>query len=158
VRRISARPQRICFFGKPLAPVVATTIFVQGWFASWTETLSYRRFSISLSIFEPNHMNPENEIQRPAHRLHILHHAAGRKSVEQWMVDELAHHGYRLSLGSPYPMLHAMERNGYLTSLVQREERFGPKLQRDHVWQTEACTGEGPVRKLPASAGTGVGQ
>ena len=103
-------------------------------------------------------MNPENEIQRPAHRLHILHHAAGRKSVEQWMVDELAHHGYRLSLGSPYPMLHAMERNGYLTSRVQREERFGPKLQRDHVWQTEACTGEGPVRKLPASAGTGVGQ
>src|SRR5664279_3994785 len=56
-------------------------------------------------------------------RLHILHHAAEREIYGQWMIDELAHHGYRLSPGTLYPMLHAMERNGYLTSRVQRGGR-----------------------------------
>jgi PadR family transcriptional regulator PadR len=30
------------------------------------------------------------------------------------MIDELARHGYKLSPGTLYPMLHAMERSGYL--------------------------------------------
>ncbi|WP_234967660.1 helix-turn-helix transcriptional regulator [Pontibaca methylaminivorans] len=37
------------------------------------------------------------------------------------MIEELARHGYRVSAGTLYPMLHAMERNGYLES-----ERSGP--------------------------------
>ena len=48
-------------------------------------------------------------------RLHILHHAAEHEIYGQWMIDELAHHGYRLSPGTLYPMLHAMEKKGYLT-------------------------------------------
>ena len=48
----------------------------------------------------------------------------------QWMIDELARHGYRLSPGTLYPMLHAMERKGYLTSRKQREGRVGRKLYR----------------------------
>jgi len=35
------------------------------------------------------------------------------------MIEELARHGYKLSPGTLYPMLHAMERKGYL---VAREE------------------------------------
>ena len=53
-------------------------------------------------------------------RLHILHHAAEHEIYGQWMIDELARHGYRLSPGTLYPMLHAMERKGYLTSRVER--------------------------------------
>jgi PadR family transcriptional regulator PadR len=37
-------------------------------------------------------------------RLHILHHAAEHEIYGQWMIDELASHGYRLSPGTLYPM------------------------------------------------------
>jgi len=63
-------------------------------------------------------------------RLHILHHAAEQEIYGQWMIDELARHGYRLSPGTLYPMLHAMERKGYLTSRVQREGRTARKLYK----------------------------
>src|SRR5690606_27483233 len=46
----------------------------------------------------------------------------------QWMIDELAHHGYRLSPGTLYPMLHKMERDGYLVSRQEREGRTVRKL------------------------------
>jgi PadR family transcriptional regulator, regulatory protein PadR len=49
-------------------------------------------------------------------RLHILHHAAENPIYGQWMIDELGHHGYRLSAGTLYPILHGMERHGYLKS------------------------------------------
>jgi DNA-binding PadR family transcriptional regulator len=49
-------------------------------------------------------------------RLHILHHA-GRESVfGLGIIEELARHGYRLSAGTLYPMLHSMEEAGYLRS------------------------------------------
>lgn len=60
-------------------------------------------------------------------RLHILHHAAGREIYGQWMMAELARHGYRLSPGTLYPMLHALERRGYL---AVREERHGRTRRR----------------------------
>jgi hypothetical protein len=31
-------------------------------------------------------------------RLHILHHAAEHEIYGQWIIDELAQHGYRVSL------------------------------------------------------------
>jgi PadR family transcriptional regulator PadR len=49
-------------------------------------------------------------------RLHILHHAAEKPIFGQWMIDELGHHGYRLSAGTLYPILHGMEQQGYLKS------------------------------------------
>src|ERR1051325_10845947 len=49
-------------------------------------------------------------------RLHILHHAAEGAIYGQAMIDELGRHGYRLSAGTLYPILHAMERHGYLRS------------------------------------------
>jgi PadR family transcriptional regulator PadR len=54
-------------------------------------------------------------------RLHILHHAAEMEIYGQWMIDELARHGYRLSPGTLSPMLQAMERKGNLTSRAQRQ-------------------------------------
>ena len=54
-------------------------------------------------------------------RLHVLHHATEHEIYGLWMIEELARHGYRLSPGTLYPMLHAMENKGYLTSRMQRD-------------------------------------
>jgi PadR family transcriptional regulator PadR len=51
-------------------------------------------------------------------RLHVLHHAAEGAVYGQAMLDELQRHGYRLSAGTLYPILHGMERQGYLRSTV----------------------------------------
>ncbi|MBS0361367.1 MAG: helix-turn-helix transcriptional regulator [Proteobacteria bacterium] len=63
-------------------------------------------------------------------RLHILHHAVEGEVYGQQMIEELAHHGYRLSPGTLYPMLHAMERRGYLTSEKVRLERTYRRVYR----------------------------
>jgi PadR family transcriptional regulator len=60
-------------------------------------------------------------------RLHVLHHAAKDEFYGQWMIHELARHGYTLSPGTLYPMLHALERSGYLRS---RQERLGRTVRR----------------------------
>lgn len=49
-------------------------------------------------------------------RLHLLHHAGEGPIFGQEMIDELARHGYRLSAGTLYPILHGMERQGLLRS------------------------------------------
>lgn len=61
-------------------------------------------------------------------RLHVLHHAAGHEIYGQWVIDELARHGYRLSAGTLYPLLHKMTRDGYLTAREAREGRTVRKL------------------------------
>jgi DNA-binding PadR family transcriptional regulator len=48
-------------------------------------------------------------------KIHILHHAADARGVYgQWMLEELGHHGYRLSPGTLYPILARMARRGWL--------------------------------------------
>jgi DNA-binding PadR family transcriptional regulator len=48
-------------------------------------------------------------------KIHILHHAAdGRGVYGQWMLEELHHHGYRLSPGTLYPILARMAHRGWL--------------------------------------------
>jgi DNA-binding PadR family transcriptional regulator len=63
-------------------------------------------------------------------RLHILHHAAEDDVYGQWIMEELGRHGYRLSAGTLYPMLHAMERQGYLRSREKRSGRSARRLYR----------------------------
>lgn len=58
-------------------------------------------------------------------RIHILHHAAEGELYGQWMIEELARHGYRISPGTLYPMLQAMEQRGYLTSREDSDGRLG---------------------------------
>ncbi len=58
-------------------------------------------------------------------RIHILHHAAEGDVYGQWMIEELARHGYRISPGTLYPMLQAMETRGYLTSRQDSDGRLG---------------------------------
>ena len=53
-------------------------------------------------------------------RLHVLHHAVEGPIFGLEMAEELARHGYRISLGTLYPLLHGMERKGYLRSSEKR--------------------------------------
>jgi PadR family transcriptional regulator, regulatory protein PadR len=46
------------------------------------------------------------------------------------MIEELARHGYRLSPGTLYPLLHGLEKKGYLISRMQREGRTARKYYR----------------------------
>jgi PadR family transcriptional regulator len=58
-------------------------------------------------------------------RIHILHHAAEGEVYGQWLIEELARHGYRISPGTLYPMLQSMEERGYLISREDSEGRLG---------------------------------
>ncbi len=49
-------------------------------------------------------------------RMHILYHAAKEPVFGLWMIKELARHGYDLSPGTLYPILHRLESNGFLKS------------------------------------------
>lgn len=60
-------------------------------------------------------------------RLHILHHAVAEPVFGLGMSEELARHGYRISPGTLYPLLHGLEKRGYLQS---SRERNGKSLRR----------------------------
>lgn len=47
-------------------------------------------------------------------RLHILFHACQEPIFGLDMIRELERHGYSLSPGTLYPILHALERDGFL--------------------------------------------
>lgn len=42
-------------------------------------------------------------------QIHILHHAKEEAIYGSWMLDELHEHGYEISAGTLYPILHSME-------------------------------------------------
>jgi DNA-binding PadR family transcriptional regulator len=49
-------------------------------------------------------------------RLHVLHHACQEPIFGAGIIEELARHGYQLSPGTLYPLLHGLEEKGYLSS------------------------------------------
>ena len=59
------------------------------------------------------------EFLRGAVRLHVLHHAAHGQVHGAWMAQELARHGYRISPGTLYPILHKMEAEHLIRSSRQ---------------------------------------
>lgn len=46
------------------------------------------------------------------------------------MIEELARHGYRISPGSLYPLLHGLEKRGYLRSSAERRGRSQRRVYR----------------------------
>ena len=52
-------------------------------------------------------------------KVHILHHASEEPIYGLAMIEELQRHGYVLSPGTLYPVLHGLEAAGYLS----REDR-----------------------------------
>ncbi|MCD8510337.1 MAG: PadR family transcriptional regulator [Bacillus sp. (in: Bacteria)] len=53
-------------------------------------------------------------------QIHILHHAKIEPIYGSWMLEELKSHGYQMSPGSLYPILHSMEENG----LLEKEDKL----------------------------------
>jgi len=60
-------------------------------------------------------------------RLHVLHHASEQPVYGAWIIEELSHHGYSLSPGTLYPLLHGLEKKGYLRS---RATKSGKRTRR----------------------------
>jgi PadR family transcriptional regulator PadR len=63
-------------------------------------------------------------------RLHILHHAAKEPIFGLGIIEELGRHGYKLSAGTLYPILHGLERKGYLSFSEVRNGRHFRKVYR----------------------------
>lgn len=47
-------------------------------------------------------------------KLHILFHAGREPVYGLWLIEELGRHGYRLSPGTLYPILHALQEDQLL--------------------------------------------
>jgi len=63
-------------------------------------------------------------------RLHVLHHAVEEPVFGLGMVEELGRHGYRISPGTLYPVLHGLEKKGYLRSTEIRNGKSLRKVYR----------------------------
>lgn len=65
----------------------------------------------------------ENQILRKLFlgfiHIHILYHAKKEPIFGAWMLEELSEHGYQISPGTLYPILHNLKANG----LLEKEEQ-----------------------------------
>jgi PadR family transcriptional regulator PadR len=77
-------------------------------------------------------------------RLHILHHAAEGEIFGLGIIEELRRHGYNLSPGTLYPILHRMEELGQLKALV--------RMARGHRRVTYRITNKGLKTLVEAKA------
>jgi PadR family transcriptional regulator PadR len=84
-------------------------------------------------------------------RVHVLYHAAKEPVFGQGMMQELGRHGYRLGPGTMYPLLHSMEKRGWLkaqpTIVAGRRRRSYIATSRGKAALNEAI---GRVRELSA--------
>lgn len=67
-------------------------------------------------------------------RLHVLHHAGEEPIFGLGIIEELRRHGYEISAGTLYPMLHGLEKRGYL---VSRPEQSGRRARRVYEITTD---------------------
>ncbi|AKL96566.1 transcriptional regulator PadR family [Clostridium aceticum] len=82
---------------------------------------------IDIVVYSQNYIVEVNKMQDQILRkfflgfiqIHILHHAKKDPFYGAWMIEELKEHGYDMSPGTLYPLLHSMESKG----LVEKEEK-----------------------------------
>jgi DNA-binding PadR family transcriptional regulator len=72
----------------------------------------------------------DREILLSFWKVHILHHASEGPVHGQWVLTELRRHGYEISPGTLYPLLHRMQRNGWLK--CRKVARRGPRMRMDY--------------------------
>jgi PadR family transcriptional regulator PadR len=63
-------------------------------------------------------------------RLHILYHAVKEPIYGLGIMEELGRHGYKLSSGTLYPLLHGLEKKGYLRSGSEREGKSSRRVYK----------------------------
>lgn len=59
--------------------------------------------------------------------LHILWHAQNEPVYGSFMMEELSSHGYKLSPGTLYPIMHSLEKEGLLS---RSEKNVGGKIRK----------------------------
>jgi Transcriptional regulator PadR-like family len=64
------------------------------------------------------------------------------------MIEELGRHGYKVSAGTLYPILHGLEEKGYLASTEERTGRAARRISR------HACRHPGTRRRQAQGART----
>ena len=96
-----------------------------------------RLFEEDISDFDNEMLKPrkaetqqrrERDLYGGLIRLHILHHACKKPVFGLWFIEELGRHGYKLSPGTLYPLLHGLERKGYLRSTTERSGKSSRRL------------------------------
>lgn len=60
-------------------------------------------------------------------KLHVLHHASEHPVYGLWLIEELEEHGYHVSPGTLYPLLHSLEKSELLNSY---NELYEGKIRR----------------------------
>lgn len=63
-------------------------------------------------------------------RIHILYHANMERIFGIEIMKELKRHGYEISPGTLYPILHSLEKEGYLKS---EKENIDGKIRKYYV-------------------------
>jgi PadR family transcriptional regulator, regulatory protein PadR len=69
-------------------------------------------------------------------RLHILYYASKEPIYGAGISEELERHGYKMSAGTLYPLLHGLEDRGLLRSRI---ERNGRESRRVYEATPEGC-------------------
>ena len=75
-------------------------------------------------------------------RMHVLYRAAKEPVWGAALMAELGRHGYRLTPGTLYPILHQMEAAGYLTAktaVVSGKRRKNYRITRAGTKAREQC-------------------
>jgi PadR family transcriptional regulator PadR len=85
------------------------------------------RYRMKSTILDSENPIVDRDLFSGLMRLHILHHAVEEPIFGLGMLEELARHGYRISPGTLYPLLHGLEKKGYLRA---RELRNGKSLRK----------------------------
>lgn len=88
-----------------------------------------KRYRMSISKDDSEKRFDYRDLYSGLIRLHILHHAVEGPIFGLEMAEELARHGYRISLGTLYPLLHGLEKRGYLRS---SQKRNGQSIRKEY--------------------------
>jgi PadR family transcriptional regulator, regulatory protein PadR len=67
-------------------------------------------------------------------QIHILHHAKEHPIYGAWMLEELKEHGYNISSGTLYPILHAMASDRLL---IKEEKNVEGKIRKYYTTTKE---------------------
>ena len=85
---------------------------------------------MSKTKYEENVYTADRDLYSGLIRLHVLHHATEEPIFGLGKIEGLARHGYRISPGSLYPLLHSLEKKGYLRATEQRNGKSLRKVYR----------------------------
>ena len=115
-------------FAEPIGVSLAGSIPGDAPFDTTDRTLLYYfRNRMARTKNDQDLIDADRDLYSGLIRLHVMHHASEEPIFGLGMMEELARHGYRISPGSLYPLLHGLEKKGYLAS---REQRNGKSLRK----------------------------